>query len=69
MSKSSSYNPKTCCGDDCYELEYGPSDEPCWGAVVPISNEPHCDGGHYWVHACQGHKETYFGGEYIKENE
>lgn len=66
---SKSYNPDACCGADCYAFECHVFKGQCWGDVEVIEEESDGLGDHYWIHACQGHLETYHGGEYIKENE
>ena len=54
MFKSESYNPKACCGDDCYFDHYSTEAEPCWGNVEVI-DEISSENDWWWVHACRGH--------------
>jgi hypothetical protein len=55
---SATYDPKACCGSDCWA--FGEGKGQCWGKVEVIDSmgdDP--DGGELWVHACQGHKEMW----------
>lgn len=53
------YNPKACCGDDCFKL--WDEDEPCWGDVEVIDEQCTEDYSDcWWIHACQGHKDSDF---------
>jgi len=55
---SATYNPKNCCGADCWAL--GQDKGQCWGNVEVIDSmgdDP--DGGEFWVHACRGHEEMW----------
>lgn len=61
--KSKSYKKASCCGEDCYALS---SNETCWGEVTVVEQENIGD-DFYWVHACEGHLETYFGELYVEE--
>jgi len=64
MPVSKSYK-KCSCQDDCYALGMH-EDEPCWGNVNAIDEvQEWIDWD--WVHACQGHKAKYDGGDYKKE--
>ena len=59
---------KTCgCGADCYvrALDVEESRGLCWGNVSAIDEVGLADEDYGWVHACEGHSDTYDGGEYI----
>lgn len=65
--KSDSYNPSYCCvGADCYKFGINNENEPCWGNVMVIDKIQY-DDDYSWVHACQGHWDSYDGGVYLKE--
>lgn len=66
MQESKSYNPDACCGDACYKLGDNPN-QPCWGNVAVIDEVELEDGDYAWVHACRGHEDYYYGGEYKQE--
>jgi hypothetical protein len=71
--QSPSYNPKACCGSECY-LWGDAEDRPCWGDVevvgeVYMEAEPEEDSEYWWIHACQGHKDVYDGGDYHPEED
>ena len=60
------------CGAECTyalweesrENEYG----LCWGEVTVVDEITYEDGDYGWVHACEGHRDLYFGGEYISND-
>jgi hypothetical protein len=57
---SPSYNPKACCGSDCYSMYSATPEEPCWGDVEAIDEQ--CTEDYedcWWIHGCQGHKDVY----------
>ena len=60
------YNPKACCGADCFALYRGEA-EPCWGDVTVASEVETVDedGGpdYFWVHECEGHAGCFEYGE------
>lgn len=62
---SVSYNIDACCGADCYYLSLI-GDDPCWGDVKVIE-AAYTEDDHWWIHACQGHKDCWYGGQYIPE--
>jgi len=51
---SKSYNPASCCGDDCSFNWHATEEEPCWGDVEVI-DEIYSETDWSWIHACQGH--------------
>jgi len=62
---SKSYNPKACCGDDCYYFNIGDEKKygECWGDVEVVGEECYDYGDDNidwnWVHSCQAHKDMY----------
>jgi hypothetical protein len=54
--QSESYNPKACCGDDCFRFD---DKEPCWGDVEVIDEIQIAEDDWGWIHACQGHKTLW----------
>lgn len=63
MNHSVTYDKSECCGDHCYAIH---SEDKCWG-VVEVVDEEFWGEDYCWVHACRGHEDEYFGGQYIKE--
>lgn len=49
-----------CCGSAC---AWGRPDSPCWGDVGVVAEMDYGD-DHSWVHACEGHCESWEGGPY-----
>lgn len=65
MRDRTAYNPHACCGLDCFAFGVR-EDEPCWGSVEAIEEVTTEDGSHAWVHACQGHLNTWDSDEKYK---
>jgi len=64
--KSPSYRTGICCHADCTYLGHH-DDEPCWGDVGVICEEPIGDDDYCWIHACAGHTTVFDGGKYKPE--
>jgi len=65
LAALASYNPKACCGDNCFALGYNPV-EPCWGDVS-VTEEEVSTNEAWWIHECKGHANCYNGGKYKPE--
>lgn len=56
-----------CCGAKCYAVALEDSN-PCWGEVVVVDMIWFGESeGETPVHACEGHKESWEGGEYRRK--
>lgn len=62
--RSPSYDPDACCGDDCFAI--GTPGQPCWGPVGVVDEVSGEDGDYYWIHSCQGHRNTFDSNEPYK---
>lgn len=61
------YITDSCCGGPCNYVYDATEESPCWGDIVVVgedSFETEDGTDWYWVHACQGHIDSYDGGEY-----
>lgn len=56
------YAKSECCGADCYAFETNEF-QPCWGTVTVVDEE-YDEYDSYWIHACEGHLDTYPSGPY-----
>lgn len=64
LNISKSYRAAECCGAEC---DWFDEDKVCWGQVNVVDEVDDGDGDWYWVHACEGHQEICYGGEYQEE--
>jgi hypothetical protein len=58
----SSYDIYSCCNSPCWAED---NDEPCWGSVDVIDELTTVDGWE-WIHACEGHTDSWWSGKYKK---
>lgn len=65
MWRLPSYLSGQCCS--YARCHFGSKDEPCWG-VVDVVAEEYAESDYWWIHACDGHWNTYEGGAYIKSD-
>ena len=56
-----------CCQESCsFEHQGDGRREPCWGDVDLVDAADTWD-GRIWIHACSGHAEVAFGGDYTPD--
>lgn len=67
--KSSTYKEGDCCSNCSCDLAWTSTEyKPCWGNVGVVDEIDLGDGeGYRWVHACEGHRNEYLEGRYLKE--